>query len=75
MKLDKLKMLVVDEADLILSFGYSEDVHKIVNFLPKICQSFLMSATLGEDVENLRKLVLHTPVCPYTISLLIDRLF
>lgn len=30
--------------------------------LPKIYQAFLMSATLGEDVLSLKKLVLHNAV-------------
>ncbi len=30
--------------------------------LPKICQAFLMSATLSEDVKALKKMVLHNPV-------------
>lgn len=43
-----LQNLVIDEADLVLSFGYDEDVRKILTFLPKMYQSFLMSATLTE---------------------------
>lgn len=30
--------------------------------LPKIYQAFLMSATMSEDVKDLKKLVLHNPV-------------
>lgn len=30
--------------------------------LPKIYQSFLMSATLSEDVQALKELLLHNPV-------------
>lgn len=43
---DSLQNLVIDEADLVLSFGYEEDLRKILSFLPKLYQSFLMSATL-----------------------------
>lgn len=57
-----LDIIVVDEADLILSYGYKEDVEKIAKHLPKICQGFLMSATLTPEVEGLKKLILHTPV-------------
>ena len=59
---DTLEMLVIDEADLILSFGYKRDIDVIVENLPRICQTFLMSATLNEDVDSLRKVVLHKPV-------------
>jgi ATP-dependent RNA helicase DDX56/DBP9 len=55
-------MIVVDEADLVFSFGYEKDIEKIVKYLPKICQGFLASATLGAAVESLKKLILHTPV-------------
>lgn len=45
-----LRHLVVDEADLALSFGYEEDVQAIMTFLPKIVQSFIMSATVNNVV-------------------------
>jgi ATP-dependent RNA helicase DDX56/DBP9 len=43
-----VETLVVDEADLVLSYGYREDVKAITAHLPKICQGFLMSATLSQ---------------------------
>lgn len=55
-------MIVVDEADLVFSFGYADDVNTIAKYMPRICQGFLASATLGESVESLKKLILHTPV-------------
>mmetsp|Transcript_37558 Transcript_37558/g.61064 ORF Transcript_37558/g.61064 Transcript_37558/m.61064 type:complete len:332 (+) Transcript_37558:145-1140(+) len=59
---ETVETLVVDEADLVFSYGYSDDVAAIVATLPKTCQSFLMSATLNADVVALKKLVLHSPV-------------
>jgi len=53
--------LVVDEADLVLSFGYASDVTEIMKYLPKICQGFLMSATLSPELNSLKKVVLHSP--------------
>ena len=58
---ESLEMLVIDEADLVLSFGYEQDVRKILTYLPKIYQSFLMSATFTQDIENLKQLVLRKP--------------
>ena len=52
---------MVDEADLVLSYGHSDDVSTIVAKLPPTCQNFLMSATLGQDVQRLRSLVLRKP--------------
>eukprot|EP00514_Thraustochytrium_sp_LLF1b_P011921 CAMPEP_0184548440 /NCGR_PEP_ID=MMETSP0199_2-20130426/6204_1 /TAXON_ID=1112570 /ORGANISM="Thraustochytrium sp., Strain LLF1b" /LENGTH=651 /DNA_ID=CAMNT_0026943053 /DNA_START=148 /DNA_END=2103 /DNA_ORIENTATION=- len=58
---ESVETFVVDEADLVFSYGYAEDVTKIVSQLPRTVQSMLMSATLNADVRNLRKLVLHDP--------------
>jgi ATP-dependent RNA helicase DDX56/DBP9 len=64
-----LDSLVIDEADLILSYGHNEDIRSIFggNFLPKVFQSFLMSATMTEDVEILKGLALRSPVCIYIV--------
>uniref|UniRef100_A0A8C6UAD4 Probable ATP-dependent RNA helicase DDX56 n=1 Tax=Neogobius melanostomus TaxID=47308 RepID=A0A8C6UAD4_9GOBI len=57
-----LEMLVVDEADLLFSFGFEADLKNLLIHLPKIYQSFLMSATFTEDVQALKELLLHNPV-------------
>ena len=57
-----LEMLVLDEADLLFSFGYQADLEDIAGRMPRICQGMLMSATLTGEVESLKKLVLRTPV-------------
>jgi ATP-dependent RNA helicase DDX56/DBP9 len=56
-----VETLVVDEADLVLSFGYANDIAEITKALPKICQGFLMSATLSPELNSLKKVVLHSP--------------
>uniref|UniRef100_K3WG30 RNA helicase n=1 Tax=Globisporangium ultimum (strain ATCC 200006 / CBS 805.95 / DAOM BR144) TaxID=431595 RepID=K3WG30_GLOUD len=58
---DSVQTLVIDEADLVLSFGYGEDIRTIFNHLPKACQNFCMSATLSPELEKLKKSVLHNP--------------
>ncbi|GAA5984573.1 hypothetical protein JCM11641_006554 [Rhodosporidiobolus odoratus] len=64
--LEHLDYLVIDEADLILSYGHSsEDIRSILSGpwgLPKVYQSFLMSATLTGEVEELKGVVLRNPV-------------
>lgn len=57
-----VETLVVDEADLVLSFGHENAVHEIIKALPKIYQGFLMSATLSAEVNSIKKVVLHSPV-------------
>ncbi|KAF8518929.1 ATP-dependent RNA helicase dbp9 [Hysterangium stoloniferum] len=63
LSLVSLESLVIDEADLILSYGHDEDVRQILcgSYLPKVFQSFLMSATMTKDVETLKGLVLRNP--------------
>jgi len=58
---ESVESLVVDEADLVLSFGYANDVTEIMKYLPSICQGFLMSATLSPELNSLKKVVLHSP--------------
>ncbi|TFY76125.1 hypothetical protein EWM64_g7886, partial [Hericium alpestre] len=64
LSLASLESLVIDEADLILSYGHDEDVRQIFSgkYLPKVFQSFLMSATMTEDVATLKGLALRSPV-------------
>ena len=60
---DSLQMLVIDEADLIFSFGHELDLKSILSSgIPPTCQSVLTSATLSEDVTKLKKLVMHNPI-------------
>ncbi|XP_010269677.1 PREDICTED: DEAD-box ATP-dependent RNA helicase 16 [Nelumbo nucifera] len=59
---DSLSILVLDEADLLLSYGYEDDLKTFTTHVPRRCQCLLMSATSSADVEKLKKLVLHNPV-------------
>ncbi|KAJ9528986.1 hypothetical protein QJQ45_000556 [Haematococcus lacustris] len=62
-----LHVLVLDEADLLLSYGYEEDLQLLAPLVPRSCQCLLMSATVSSEVERLSRLVLHNPV---TLNLL-----
>jgi ATP-dependent RNA helicase DDX56/DBP9 len=57
-----LSTLVLDEADLLFSYGYEEDLRNLSVHVPRSCQCLLMSATSCPDVDKLKKLVLHNPV-------------
>lgn len=59
--LASVQMLVVDEADLVLSYGYKDDVHKILSQIPKIFQGIFVSATLSAELDKFKRLVLHNP--------------
>ncbi|KAL1537047.1 DEAD-box ATP-dependent RNA helicase 16 [Salvia divinorum] len=58
---ESLSVLVLDEADLLLSYGYEDDIKALTAYVPKRCQCLLMSATSSADVEKLKKLILHNP--------------
>lgn len=57
-----VEMVVIDEADLIFSFGYEKNMQSLLSHLPDIYQAFLMSATLSTDVQSLKAMILHNPV-------------
>lgn len=54
--LSKVRSLVIDEVDLVLSYGYVEDLQELESFLPvkTNLQTYLMSATVNEDLEDLK---------------------
>ena len=47
---------MIDEADLVLSYGYEEDLQSIAAALPNGIQTILMSATLRTEVDSLTSL-------------------
>jgi ATP-dependent RNA helicase RhlE len=60
--LDKLQVLVLDEADKVLNLGFKLEVDEILSRLPKKRQNILFSATMEEGVELLIQKLLHHPI-------------
>ena len=61
LSLGALSLLVLDEADLQFSYGYSVDLAELRQSFPAVKQTILMSATMTDDVESLC-LHLNNPV-------------
>ena len=60
--LQDLAHLVIDEADLVLSYGYEDDLQNIAKAIPSGVQTYLMSATLSTEVDTLKGLFCRDPV-------------
>lgn len=61
LSVENLTHLVLDEADLVLSYGYDEDLQNIARSIPKGLQTILMSATLTTDVDTVKGLFCRDP--------------
>ncbi len=60
--LEKIQYFVIDEADLMLSMGFIEQVEAIIQRLPKHRVTLLFSATLPDDVEKLCRKYMKNPI-------------
>lgn len=58
-KIQKSKVLVLDEADTILQLGFRAELDTILETMPKDRQTFLFSATVDSKVDALLKVALH----------------
>jgi len=58
---DALKMLIFDEADEILSYGFKDNIYNIIQSVPKETQICLFSATLPDDILDLTTKFMNEP--------------
>jgi len=61
-KLDRVKTLVLDEADRMLSLGFTDELSALLALTPKKKQILLFSATFPEQVQSLTQALLNNPV-------------
>jgi translation initiation factor 4A len=62
LRLDKLKLFVLDEADEMLSRGFKDQIYECFQFLPESVQVALFSATMPVDILKLTDRFLRNPV-------------
>lgn len=60
-KLSKVEIFVLDEADRMLDMGFVNDIKKIVKQLPSKRQTLLFSATMPKEIEKLACSILKNP--------------
>ena len=56
-----IKMLILDEADEILSYGFKDCIHDIIQLIPKNTQICLFSATLPDEIIDLTSKFMNDP--------------
>ncbi|EPZ34355.1 DNA/RNA helicase, DEAD/DEAH box type domain-containing protein [Rozella allomycis CSF55] len=62
LRTDYLKMFVLDEADEMLSKGFTEQIYEIFQRLPESVQVVLLSATMPTDVLEVTKQFMRDPI-------------
>ena len=60
-KLNKVKMLVLDEADKMFEMGFIDDVKNIISQIPKDRQTLLFSATISQQVQEIVRHYMKNP--------------
>jgi len=62
LRLEKLKLFVLDEADEMLSRGFKEQIYDCFQFLPADVQVALFSATMPNEILQLTERFMRDPV-------------
>ncbi|MDQ1002944.1 ATP-dependent RNA helicase DeaD [Neobacillus niacini] len=61
LKLDRISLVVLDEADEMLDMGFLEDIERILKETPEEKQTLLFSATMPKPIQNLAERFMNDP--------------
>jgi len=62
LKVSNVKMLILDEADEMLSKGFKDQIYNIFQHVNQNLQLVLFSATMPDDILNLTQKIMRNPV-------------
>ena len=62
LKMETVKMIVLDEADEMLDMGFREDIEEILEKMPQDHQTVLFSATMPRAIVDLSRKYLKDPI-------------
>lgn len=60
-RIDMVKVAVLDEADEMLNMGFIDDIRDILKGMPEERQTLLFSATMPKEIRNIATTMMKTP--------------
>lgn len=61
LKLDRVEIFVLDEADRMLDMGFMKDIKRILPLLPRERHNLFFSATMPHEIDSLAQSILRSP--------------
>jgi len=62
LNLDKVQILVLDEADHMLALGFIKDIRQLIHKLPRNRQTLFFSATINPEIKDLAYSLVVNPI-------------